>query len=274
MRRVAGWTVAGLALWLLVAQQADAARRFTELGQAAASTPTSRCPCSSIATDCSGSARARACSVTTATRRRRSCPTRDPRAASATWTFARCTRPTTARCGCRPTRAASIVATRRRAGSRSFITTRRTRARSATRASTASPRTPTVGIWVGTQNGLNRLDADGRSFARYFHASRRRRSLAHDWVYAAASRTVADACGSARSAAASTAGMGRERPLRAFPARVTRRRPPRPRRRVRNSRDGRWPGLGRHPRGAGHPRPRQAARPSASTWPTMPARSR
>ena len=39
-------------------------------------------------------------------------------------------------------------------------------------------------IWVGTQNGLNRLDADGRSFVRYFHDERDAGSLAHNWVYA------------------------------------------------------------------------------------------
>ena len=39
-------------------------------------------------------------------------------------------------------------------------------------------------IWVGTQHGLNRLDADGRSFARYFHASGNASSLAQNWVYA------------------------------------------------------------------------------------------
>jgi len=39
-------------------------------------------------------------------------------------------------------------------------------------------------VWVGTQNGLNRLDADGRSFVRYFHESGNASSLAHNWVYA------------------------------------------------------------------------------------------
>jgi signal transduction histidine kinase/ligand-binding sensor domain-containing protein len=39
-------------------------------------------------------------------------------------------------------------------------------------------------VWVGTQNGLNRLDADGRNFVRYFHDSGNATSLAHDWVYA------------------------------------------------------------------------------------------
>lgn len=39
-------------------------------------------------------------------------------------------------------------------------------------------------LWVGTQNGLNRLDADGRSFTRFFHERARAGGLAHDWVYA------------------------------------------------------------------------------------------
>ncbi|MBP6106011.1 MAG: two-component regulator propeller domain-containing protein [Steroidobacteraceae bacterium] len=39
-------------------------------------------------------------------------------------------------------------------------------------------------VWVGTQNGLNRLDAEGRNFVRYFHDSGTAASLAHNWVYA------------------------------------------------------------------------------------------
>jgi len=39
-------------------------------------------------------------------------------------------------------------------------------------------------VWVGTQNGLNRLDADGRSFVRYFHESANANSLANNWAYA------------------------------------------------------------------------------------------
>jgi len=39
-------------------------------------------------------------------------------------------------------------------------------------------------VWVGTQNGLNRLDSDGRSFVRHFHESGNANSLAHNWVYA------------------------------------------------------------------------------------------
>jgi signal transduction histidine kinase/ligand-binding sensor domain-containing protein len=38
-------------------------------------------------------------------------------------------------------------------------------------------------VWVGTQKGLNRLDADGRGFTRYFHERGKATSLAHDWVY-------------------------------------------------------------------------------------------
>jgi len=39
-------------------------------------------------------------------------------------------------------------------------------------------------VWVGTQNGLNRFDADGRNFVRYFHETGNAASLAHNWVYA------------------------------------------------------------------------------------------
>ena len=39
-------------------------------------------------------------------------------------------------------------------------------------------------IWVGTQNGLNRLDADGRGFVQFFHESADANSLAHNWAYA------------------------------------------------------------------------------------------
>ena len=46
------------------------------------------------------------------------------------------------------------------------------------------PRTPTGRVWVGTQNGLNRLDADGRGFVRFFHESGDAASLAHNWAYA------------------------------------------------------------------------------------------
>ncbi len=37
---------------------------------------------------------------------------------------------------------------------------------------------------MGTQNGLNRLDADGRNFVRHFHDSADAGSLAHNWAYA------------------------------------------------------------------------------------------
>ena len=39
-------------------------------------------------------------------------------------------------------------------------------------------------IWVGTQSGLNRLEPNGRGFARYLHDDGDPASLAHDWVYA------------------------------------------------------------------------------------------
>ena len=38
-------------------------------------------------------------------------------------------------------------------------------------------------LWVGTQKGLNRLDVDGRGFTRYFHQPEVPGTLAHDWVY-------------------------------------------------------------------------------------------
>lgn len=63
-------------------------------------------------------------------------------------------------------------------------------------------------VWVGTQNGLNRLDAEGRNFVRYFHDSGTAASLAHNWVYAL-HRGHRGSCGSARSEVASTAGMTR-----------------------------------------------------------------
>jgi signal transduction histidine kinase/ligand-binding sensor domain-containing protein len=38
-------------------------------------------------------------------------------------------------------------------------------------------------LWVGTQHGLNRLDEVGREFERHFHEPGRADSLAADWVY-------------------------------------------------------------------------------------------
>ena len=45
-------------------------------------------------------------------------------------------------------------------------------------------------LWVGTQNGLNRLDANGREFTRFFHERDKSASLAHNWVVPAAPRAV------------------------------------------------------------------------------------
>ena len=38
-------------------------------------------------------------------------------------------------------------------------------------------------VWVGTQQGLNRLEADGRGFARYLHDAGDAQSLAENWVF-------------------------------------------------------------------------------------------
>ncbi len=74
-------------------------------------------------------------------------------------------------------------------------------------------------VWVGTQNGLNRLDADGRNFVRYFH----------DSGDAAQPRAQLGLCAAPGSVAAAVDrhGRGRHRPVgrrgrqvRAFPARA------------------------------------------------------
>ena len=224
-------------------------------GRGAGSTSTSRSPCSSIATGCCGSDRARACSATTATRRRRSCPTRTARAASATRTFAHCTKSDDGALWV-STNTGGLNRRDPRTGKFTQFHHDSSNPRSLSDESIYGVAEDADGrIWVGTQNGLNRLDADGRSFVRYFHESGDANSLAHNWAYALHRGRVA--------AAVDRHGRRRHRPVgrrgrqvRAFPARAAGRRRPRARRRVCNSRGRRWPGVGRHTRRAGRARPR------------------
>ncbi len=115
--------------------------------------------------------------------RRRTCPIRTARAASATSTCARCTRRATARCGCPPTPAGSIAAIRSRESSPSSITIPPILVHSAPKASTASAQDASGNLWVGTQNGLNRLDANGREFTRFIHQRDNSASLANNYVF-------------------------------------------------------------------------------------------
>ena len=64
-------------------------------------------------------------------------------------------------------------------------------------------------VWVGTQRGLNRLDADGRRFTRYLHDPNRARQPGQRLGLRTAPGDNRAPCGSARWAAASTAGTKR-----------------------------------------------------------------